>query len=527
MKQERKTKFPALFFLGVEVSPLRYLYFKNLKVMDFPMFHLDWLNDRVLIAIIAILHVFINHSLAVGFIPYIVWLEQKGVKNASKDQVTDLEWDNFIYQKMKVAFIITTTIGAMSGVGIWFSAALISPASIGSLIRVFYLAWFIEWIVFVTEVILILIYFLTWKNSNVSLKSKLKHIKFGWYLSIFSWITMAIIVAILGFMMDPGNWNNQHSLINGVTNPIYLPQLLFRTPTAMLVAGVVGMLLTTLFTSKDSEMRNKAIKYAGQWILGWLPLSILGAIYYWNVMPEAMKANMATAVGSIEFAQYYDLLKYFIVGAAFLSVILALFAWIKPQQIRFAHVVIPCLFVFGFLGIFERVREFIRKPYVIGNYMYSNLLRKEDYPLYKKDGILPYMTYTSVTEITEENKILAGRDIFMNTCSRCHTANPNGVNSIVYVFERMYGFGKPLDENSMKAYIPNMHNGRTYMPPFPGNKKELDALVAYIKNIQQTGESLEGVQTTGIKVNPKNNASLIAEKMEKAKKEQEKQLTQK
>jgi hypothetical protein len=491
--------------------------------MDFPMFHLDWLNDRFLIAVIAILHVFINHGLAVGFIPYITWLEQKGVQNSGKDQITDLAWDNLIYKKMKVAFIITTTIGAMTGVGIWFSVALVSPASIGSLIRVFYWAWFIEWLVFVTEVVLILIYFLTWKNSNTSLKAKLRHIKFGWFLSIFSWITMAIIVAILGFMMDPGNWNNEQTLLNGFTNPIYLPQLLFRTPTAMLIAGVFGMLLTTIFSPDGSEVRTKAIKYASKWILAWTPLAIMGAVYYWNVMPQAMKDNMAVAVGSQEFAQYYDLLKYFIIGAASLSILLATFALLKPKKINFAYVIVPCLFVFGFLGIFERVREFIRKPYIIGNYMYSNLLRVEDYPLYKRDGILKHATYTSVTEINDENKIEAGRDVFMFTCSRCHTSQ--GVNSIVYVFERMYGFGKPLDENAMAGYIPNMHNGRTFMPPFPGNKKELDALVAYIKHLQQTGESLEGAQTAGIKVNPQNDAIAVAKKIEETISENNEQLT--
>jgi hypothetical protein len=493
--------------------------------MDFPMFHLDWLNDRFLIAAIAILHVFINHGLAVGFIPYITWLEQKGVKNSLGNQITDLNWDNLVYNKMKVAFIITTTIGAMTGVGIWFSVALVSPSSIGSLIRVFYWAWFTEWLVFVTEVVLILIYFLTWKNANSSLKAKLRHIKFGWFLSIFSWITMAIIVSILGFMMDPGNWNTNKSLMNGFTNPIYVPQLLFRTPTAMLLAGVFGMLLTTVFSKRGTDMRTRAIKYAGQWILGWLPFVLMGAIFYWNVLPSAMKDNMSVAVGTQEFAQYYNLLKYFIIGTAALSIILAVAALIKPKQIRFAYVLIPCLFVFGFLGIFERVREFVRKPYVIGNYMYSNLLREEDYPLYKKDGILKYATYTTVSEITEENKIEAGRNVFMNTCSRCHTTQ--GVNSIVFVFERMYGFGKPLDESSMAAYIPNMHKGRTYMPPFPGNKKELNALVAYIKTVQQTGESLEGAQTTGIVVNPDNSAAAVSSMLEQKNQETDKQLTKK
>jgi hypothetical protein len=480
--------------------------------MDFPMFHLDWLNDRFLIAVIAILHVFINHGLAVGFIPYITWLENKGVAKAGKDQITDPEWDKLIYRKMKVAFIITTTIGAMTGVGIWFSVALVSPTSIGSLIRVFYWAWFVEWIVFVTEVVLILIYFLTWKNSNKSLKAKLRHIRFGWFLSIFSWVTMVIIVAILGFMMDPGNWNNDHTLLNGFTNPIYLPQLFFRTPTAMLVGGVFGMLLTTIFTKRGSEIRAKAIKYAAKWILVWTPLVILGAVNYWNVMPEAMKENMSTAVGTMEFAEYYNLLKYFIIATASCAVLLAVWALLKSKKIRFVHVILPCLFVFGFLGIFERVREFIRKPYVIGGYMYSNLLREEDYPLYKKDGILKYATYTRITEITEENKLEAGRDVFMNTCSRCHTTQ--GVNSIVFVFERIYGRGKPFDEVNIAGYIPGMHNGRTFMPPFPGNTLEAEALAAYIKHLQQTGETLEGAQITGVKINPNNSASAVSERIE-------------
>ena len=52
----------------------------------------------------------------------------------------------------------------MTGVGIWFSAALVNPAAIGSLIRVFFWAWFVEWLVFVAEVGLILIYYLTWRG---------------------------------------------------------------------------------------------------------------------------------------------------------------------------------------------------------------------------------------------------------------------------------------------------------------------------------------------------------------------------
>nr|WP_295865676.1 cytochrome c [uncultured Chitinophaga sp.] len=471
--------------------------------MDFPMFHLDWLNDRFLIAVIAIVHVFINHGLAVGFIPYIAWLEQKGVRMAGASEITNPEWDHLVYRKMKVAFIITTTLGAMTGVGIWFSAGLISPSSIGSLIRVFYFAWFVEWLTFVTEVVLIMIYFLTWKQSNDSLKAKIRHIRFGWFLSIFSWITMCIIVSILGFMMDPGNWNNDHSLISGFTNPIYLPQLFFRTPTAMVLGGVFGMLLTTLFASRSARWRAVALKDGAKWVLCWAPVSLVAAIIYYKAMPEAMRENMSTAVGTMEFAQYYDLLRYIIPGAVSLVVVLGVWTWLRPRSVRMWMVLVPCIAAFGFLGIFERVREFIRKPYVIGGYMYSNLLRKEDYPLYKRDGLLTYATYATAGKVTPENKLSTGQDVFMLSCSRCHTTN--GINSIVYVFERLYGAGKPLDENSVAAYIPNMHQGRTYMPPFPGNTAELHALAAYIKHLQVTGESLEGAQSAGVTVNPDNN----------------------
>src|SRR5690606_19750163 len=184
----------------------------------------------------------------------------------------------------------------------------------------------------------------------------------------------------------------------------------------------------------------------------------------------------------------------------------------KPEKVGFGLVVIPRLVVLGCLGIFRRVREFVRKPYVIGSYMYLNLLREGDYPFYRKDRILKHATYTSVHEITPDNKVMAGRDVFMLTCSRCHTTN--GVNSIVDVFENMYGKDKPLNEQAMASYIPGMHQGRAFMPPFPGNKKELEALVAYIKQLQSSGESLQGAQTDGVDVNPDNAVDAVAKRIE-------------
>lgn len=455
----------------------------------------------MLIALIATLHALINHSLAVGFIPLVTWLENKGVLLSRPDEITDLKWDKMVYKMMWTAFIITTTIGAMTGVGIWFSVSLVSPNSIGSLIRVFYFAWFTEWTVFVTEVVLILIYFLTWKNANKSLKAKMRHIKFGWYLSVFSWVTMALIVSILGFMMDPGNWTKDRTFTSAFTNPLYLPQLLYRTPLAMVLGGTFGFFLVAIFTRKNDNNRLKAFRFIGKWILCWLPFAIAGSIYYFKAIPEANIANMSVAVGTQSFQQWYDIMWKVILSASSIILIAAVVGVWKPKKLGVMFLGLTLVFALAFMGLFERVREFIRKPYIISNYMYSNLLREEDYPLYKKDGVLKWATYTSTPVITPENKIEAGRNVFMLTCSRCHTSQ--GVNSITFVFDRMYGGkGKPFPEDAMKTYIESLHNAREFMPPFPGNKKEIDAVVAYIKQLQSTNEVLEGAQESGVTVNP-------------------------
>ncbi|HKL32957.1 MAG TPA: hypothetical protein VJ919_10495, partial [Tangfeifania sp.] len=223
--------------------------------MDFPLFHLDFMGNRMLVAIIAIIHVIINHALAVGFIPLVTFLEFRGYQIKKYNPEKGRVWDENTRKLLFFAFIITTSLGALTGVGIWFATSLANPASIGSLIRVFYFAWLSEWVVFVLEVIFIMIYYLTWKSSNKSVRNKKRHIIFGAWLSFFSFLTMAIIVGILGFMMDPGSWEERKTLLSGFVNPLYFPQLIFRAPVAMMMAGCVALLATMFFLQKENQWR--------------------------------------------------------------------------------------------------------------------------------------------------------------------------------------------------------------------------------------------------------------------------------
>lgn len=469
--------------------------------MDFPIFHLDFFGDRLLIAVIAILHVFINHGLAVGLLPIVTLMEYRGYRSKLAGLEEAEKWDKLAYKFMFFAFIVTTTVGALTGVGIWFSAALISPASIGSLIRVFFLVWFIEWIIFVLEVMFIMIYFLTWKKSDRSLQAKKNHLRTGLALNIFSWLTMAMIVGILGFMMNSGVWIENRSLFSGFTNPMFLPQLAFRTPIALVLAGSIAYFLTFIYVKEKSEFKRKVLKNISTWMFLWTPHVLAAGLYYHYMIPDLMKTNIPVAIATQQFQEWYSTLLYYLGAAVIVSMIFTIWVAFKPFKVPKYAAIFPVIVILLTLGTFERVREFVRKPFVIEDYMYSNQLRLEDYEKYKRDGVLKHATYTDVTEVTEENKLIAGKNVFNITCSRCHTTQ--NVNSVVRKFEKLLSpAGQPLDKKAMIDYIPVMDKGRYYMPPFPGNDKEIDALVEYILHLQKTGDNLPGAQTTGIKVSP-------------------------
>ena len=482
--------------------------------MDFPIFHLDLLGNRGLIAIIAILHVLINHGLAVGMMPLVAAMEWYGHKTQ------DARWDKLAYRILFFAFLITTTVGALTGVGIWFSVSLVNPYSIGSLIRVFFWGWFIEWLVFITEVVLILAYFLTWKKWKGARKST--HIRLGFALGLFSWVTMAIIVSILGFMMDPGNWLTNHTLWEGFTNPVYLPQLAFRTPLALAMAGIISMTLILLLTGREDPFRHQALRAVSLFVLMAAPLVLLGGWWYYSVVPETMTENLAVSMLTLRFIDWHQTLIWGLAAVALMIALVAQLGVWRPGWVPWPSLLLPLVGIVWITGHFERVREFIRKPYIIGEYMYANGLRVEDYPLYARDGVLAWSTYSTPLTAPELAAIPAGldpvrvqdgKDVFMITCSRCHTGT--GVNAVRGHFARMFG-DQPWTPELTMGYMEFMHEARPFMPPFPGTKDELHRLAEYLSTFQNNPAAITGAQSAGVTVRKPTEANALAQNVEQS-----------
>ncbi len=420
---------------------------------------------------IAVSHVLINHSFAVGMMPLLTSLEWWAYRRSRAD------WDKLLYKILAVCFIVTTSAGALTGVGIWFSTALVNPYAVGSLLRVFYWAWFSEWLVFVTEVVLILIYYLTWKRMR-----KPKHIRIGVALSVASWLTMAIITGILGFMMEPGDWLQQQSLLAGFVNLVYIPQLLFRTTLALALAGSLALALSLAFTLRESDLRQQAIRFFSGWTLFWSVPMFIWAVVYYRAVPLGMLTNMPVAFGTQAYAGQFRTFLWIALGLMAVLVLVVIWGIWKPQWSRSAVWVVPMVVFVILTAQFERTRQFIRKPYVIGFYMFSNGIRVDDVPYLVKTGVLANSVWTRQVAVTKQNQVEAGRDVFMVACTRCHTLN--GANSIRIKLARLYPGQPKWDPAAIDTYLKNIHGARAHMPPFIGTVEERGALAAYLSTLR-------------------------------------------
>jgi len=459
--------------------------------MDFPPYYLDHIaGGRLIIGIIACIHVLINHPLAVGAYPLLTFMEWWAYKHNRPDL------DELARKITFVIFIVTTTLGAMTGVGIWLSTSLFAPFAIGSLLRVFFFGWFLEWLVFISEVVLIMWWFLSWKKADTREKKR-RHVKIGVALSVMSWVTMALIVAVLGFMMHPGQWNQTRAFADAMTAPLYWPQLGFRTAFAFMTGAVFLWFASFFFTKKNPRARSWMVERLSHVTLVSLIAVLLFGVLYWNRIPDAMKSNSAVALLSQDFAAWHSKFLRLLGLTIGAFAVIGMGGMMAPKLIPRWALLVPTFMGIWLLGHFERAREFMRKPWVIADYLYSNGVRKEELAFLQSEGLLKHSTFVKYHVVTTENRVEAGKDVFMLACSRCHSTT--GMNGVIDKFTRMYGEG-PWNEGAMVSFLGTMHRTNTFMPPFPGNKMEKESLVAYLLDLRQTCEPLSGAQTEGIRL---------------------------
>lgn len=420
--------------------------------MNYPNWLLEHLGGGTLIAIISIIHVYIAH-IAVGGGIFIWLLDRKQMKTG------DTALNDFLRRYNWAFLLLTMVAGGMTGVGIWFVIGLVSPEATSALIHNFVFGWAIEWVFFLGEVTALIIYHYFFDKLERKARQTI-----AFLYALFAWLSLFIINGILAFMLSPGKWLETHYFWDGFLNPTYFSSLFFRTFIAILAAGLLAFLIGSY--QKEMELRRRVQKTGLLWLLVAFVGLIITGFWYLKSIPAAQFAvafNLNPSMSTFST----------LLAVASLLVVLFSITYLLKLPVgaqRFIGYLVVLLGL-AWMGGFEYMREIARKPYVIGDYLYSNSIFVHDVDRLNQEGVLPNAIWSEVDEVTPENVLEAGREIYLLECAACHTmGGRNDILSRTKMFPYM----------GMMAMLAGQGKVQTYMPPFVGTDAEMDALARYI-----------------------------------------------
>ena len=421
--------------------------------MNYPVWQLGFLGGGFLIAVIAIIHVYIA-QFAVGGGLFLVLTEHLARRNNDPGIL------EYVRKHTKFFLLLTMVAGALTGVGIWFTISLLSPSATSVLIHTFVFAWGTEWTFFVIEIVSLFIYYYTFDRL-----SKRNHLIIGWIYFGAAWMSLFVVSGIIDFMLTPGAWVENNNFWSGFFNPTFWPALFFRTFFSIIIAGLFGFLTASFL--KDKELRTTMLRYSAKWLL--VPFVLFLASSWWY------KASLPPHIEEIIFQkmpQLRNAITIFLVCSPLLILGGLIMAIRMPSGLSRTMAAVMLAIGFMYFGAFEFLREGGRRPYIIYDYMYSNAILKKDVDQVAQTGVLNQAKWIENRTVSQANVQEAGREIFNVLCLSCHSIG-GPLNDI----QQQVSKNAPEELNLIFA---TMGKERPYMPPFPGNEYEKQLLIYYL-----------------------------------------------
>jgi cytochrome bd-type quinol oxidase subunit 1 len=446
--------------------------------MNYPFWDIPLLGSGWVIGIIAIFHVMIS-QFAVGGGLYLPMAERKAMRMGDKQM--GAEWLKQLASHSKFFLILTAVFGTVSGVGIWFAIGLTHPEATSTLIHNFVFGWAMEWVFFIVELTTIAVYYYTWGRIDPKL-----HLKVGWVYAGASVFTLIIINGILSFMLTPGDtWigvagNGQEAgkFWNAFFNPTYWPSLFLRTCVSISLAGVWALITASRIDGdKHPALKESKVKWSVQWLVPSFVAMPFLMIWYYMMVPASQQALLTLGIDTINagtFSAVTRMALVIIVTSATIVGVAYYLAYRNPLEFNLSHALSILLLALIATGAGEYSREMLRKPFVIGRWMYSNGVRVNNVAHLNDTGYLPNSEWIWNGSASSYSH---GEAIFRGECGSCHTlAGYRSLNALL----------AGRDRANIANFITMLHEHmsdspyRRFMPPMVGTKQDVDDLADYL-----------------------------------------------
>lgn len=444
--------------------------------MHFPWWYVPDVTAPMLIAVIAVIHVLIAHY-AVGGGLFLAMETGFAYKTQNSAYLS------YLKRHTRFFVLLTAVLGALTGVGIWWTIGLASPLATEVLIRTFVFGWATEWVFFIVEITAAFVFYYYWGRLPPR-----THVVIGWIYGGAAWISLVLITGITAFMLHPGGWLEHRSFWVAFFNPQFIPQTIARTGGALLLTSLYVYLHASL-TLKEATLRDLiGARSARPALLGSI-LIVVGGVGWYVRLPESAQAVLASAA----------VLNVLIVILFALTVIVFILLYLGPY--RNPGWLSPgfalALFLFGLAAFStgEFIREAVRKPYISYNVVLGNQIFPEAVPGLREGGYLEggvwpkafvSMRFPEVIvdgkidrslllELPEEDRLLVGETIFHYHCNDCHATtrghSPAGPVLTGRSWESIHHLVTHLDESHF------------FMPPWAGTDEEARLLTDYLVHI--------------------------------------------
>jgi mono/diheme cytochrome c family protein len=440
--------------------------------MDYPVWDIG-LSGGVLIGAVAIAHVIVAHF-AIGGGLLIAVTETLSIRPG------DHELRELARRSSFMLVLVSTVFGAISGVGIWVTVGLVSPRAISALIHTFVWGWAIEWVMFFVEIVAALVWVTTWGKISRSV-----HVMVGWIYFVAAFLSLVIINGILSFMLTPGEWLSTGAFWDGFFNPSYWPSLVLRTGIVLIMATAF-MVFPAMKAAP--ERRPALVRYLGLWLVGGALVAYAGYRWWEAVLPETARSLFVPGQATLAGLETTRHLVLWSLAAVLLMGLILLVA--LPRAARPLTGVAIMVAAFLFFGSYERLREGVRKPFLIHSHMFSNGLLVDEIARLNEEGLVAGSGWVARGG-TEDQEAL-GERIFRAQCSTCHTTDgyqairpllPEDPDMMMGPLMMMYEMGEAFAAHEPGKVIDTSGLDYPYMPPFVGTFEEMEALAAYLTSI--------------------------------------------
>lgn len=451
--------------------------FGGFVYMHYPFWYVPGLTSPMWIAIVAVLHMYVS-MYAVG--GSILLLMQTRLAYRLRDK----EYLGYLHDHTWFFVLITAVYGALTGVGIWWTIGLASPLATEELIHIFVLAWAMEYVTFILEILAAFIFFYYWGKL-----SEKTHLQMGWIYVGAAVGSLVIITAITAFQLNIGNWTPAKGMWTALFNPQALPQITARLGGSILL-GALYFFLHASIKIRSNRLKELVGRQSAKWTVLGSILTVGGGIMWLTHLPAS---GQAALVG----AAVLNVLM-FVIFAVTAGVVIIMYLgpirnpnWLTPG---FA------ILFFGLgltaVGTGEFIREAVRKPYIVYNRVLGNQIRPEAIPELKETGYLEGGVWTKayikdrfpevvVNRRIDGRRLLAlppddrrevGKTLFQYHCNDCHA-----VEGYSAVSQLTRGWNREMVHN-MVTHLDMFH---FFMPPWSGTPDEAEVLTDYVMEIRR------------------------------------------